>query len=282
MAMALLLICRKLPPMREHTCNTPLPGWYSSTLPASLTREEEIRLLNVVHSDVQQSSDNARTAARHALVTANVPLVAFFAKRYLESLKHSSAVDFEDLVQEGTLGLIKAVELFDVRRNVRLSTYAGWHIRSALRRSALSQMHAVRLPEGRAGQVARLTRVIETYKRDARTICVEQLARETQIQNVNVLLQHMKPHVSLDSIPHHRLPSTNHHAEHAVDKKLRNDAVLKALSLLDEHDAIILRQKYCEDCTWKQVAHMHKLPVTMVQRRGARAIKKLRLALLHS
>ena len=164
--MALFLLCGRLPPMRDGPQNAPLPEWYGSTLPVPLTREEETRMFHIVHSDTWANSSctKARTTARDVLVTANVPLVVFFAKRYQESLRQSAAVDLEDLVQEGTFGLLKAVELFDVRRDVRFSTYAGWHIRSALRRSSLRQMRALRLPERRAAQIARLRREIETHE----------------------------------------------------------------------------------------------------------------------
>ena len=84
----------------------------------------------------------AGEAARAAFVQANLRLVVTIAKRF-----RASGVAFEDLVQEGNLGLLHAVEKFDWRKGFRFSTYATWWIRQSLQRAVQSKGRAIRLPE---------------------------------------------------------------------------------------------------------------------------------------
>jgi RNA polymerase primary sigma factor len=80
-------------------------------------------------------------AARQALITANMRLVAFVARRY-----QRGTLLLEDLVQEGAIGLIQAIDRFDYRQGVRLSTYALWWIRQAILRALSEQGDLIRLP----------------------------------------------------------------------------------------------------------------------------------------
>lgn len=81
-------------------------------------------------------------SARDEMVSANLPLVGYWARKY-----QGRGVDLADLVQEGTIGLIHAVERFDWRRGFRFSTYASWWIRQSLQRSVRSGPRPIRLPE---------------------------------------------------------------------------------------------------------------------------------------
>lgn len=81
-------------------------------------------------------------AARDEMIAANLRLVVFWARRY-----QGRGVDLVDLVQEGTLGLIHAVERFEWQRGFRFSTYASWWIRQALQRAVLGASRTIRLPE---------------------------------------------------------------------------------------------------------------------------------------
>jgi RNA polymerase primary sigma factor len=81
-------------------------------------------------------------AARDEMIAANLRLVVYWARRY-----QGRGVDLVDLVQEGTLGLIQAVERFDWRKGFRFSTYASWWIRQALQRAVHASARPIRLPE---------------------------------------------------------------------------------------------------------------------------------------
>lgn len=92
--------------------------------------------------------------ARQRLVSANLRLVVAIAKRY-----QGRGVLLEDLVQEGNLGLIRAVERFDYRRGFRFSTYAAWWIRHRITRAIANQGRTIRLPVHIVDLVNKISRV---------------------------------------------------------------------------------------------------------------------------
>src|SRR5580692_4567132 len=92
--------------------------------------------------------------ARQQMIAANLRLVVHWARRYQDR-----GVDFADLVQEGTFGLMRAVDKFDWRRGFRFSTYATWWIRQALQRAVQQQSGTIRVPMEVAEQIQRVERV---------------------------------------------------------------------------------------------------------------------------
>jgi RNA polymerase primary sigma factor len=92
--------------------------------------------------------------ARDHLIKANTRLVVSIAKRYI-----TRGVPFLDLIQEGNLGLIKAVEKFDYRRGFRFSTYATWWIRQTITRAIADQGRTIRVPVHMSDRIRRLYRV---------------------------------------------------------------------------------------------------------------------------
>ena len=99
-----------------------------------LTAEQQI----VLAQRIEQGDEEARDE----MIAANLRLVVHWARRY-----QGRGVDLVDLVQEGTFGLMRAVEKFDWRRGFKFSTYATWWIRQSLQRAVQSKGRAIRLPE---------------------------------------------------------------------------------------------------------------------------------------
>jgi RNA polymerase primary sigma factor len=156
---------------------------------ALLTREEE--------RELARRKDEGDEAAKKRLIESNLRLVMAITRNYTRA-----NVPLLDLIQEGNLGLIRAVEKFDYRLGFKLSTYATWWIRQAITRALADQGRTIRLPVHVADQVRRLLRarrqLAQKYNREP---TLAELARETQQseERVRELLELVENPVSLET-----------------------------------------------------------------------------------
>lgn len=133
----------------------------------------------------------AGVKARTRLIEANYRLVISIAKKYV-----NQGVSFMDLIQEGNIGLIKAVKKFDYRRGYKFSTYATWWIRQAVTRALADQGRTIRIPVHMSERIHRFTRISRGLTQElGRQPTVDEIAKAmdtspTSIEQLIKIVQH--------------------------------------------------------------------------------------------
>ncbi len=188
----------------------------NSACPSAKSLEKHLPPEEELVSDMRLISVRAEDAS-HALIRANLRLVVSVAKRYL-----GRGISFLDLIQEGNLGLLRAVNKFDPRRGFKFSTYATWWIRQSINRSIAEQARTIRIPVHLFESITRLLRIqrslVQQYGREPK---IDEIALEAgflSAADVQAILRAKAEESELDPTIQHRWEQ----ATSKVDKILRS------------------------------------------------------------
>ncbi|MDR2519661.1 MAG: RNA polymerase sigma factor RpoD [Eubacteriaceae bacterium] len=244
-----------------------------------LTAEEEVRLAERIEQGDME--------ARRILTNANLRLVVSIAKRYV-----GRGMAFLDLIQEGNLGLLKAVEKFDCTKGFKFSTYATWWIRQAITRAIADQARTIRIPVHMVetiNKIMRTTRVlVQELGRDPSTGEIAARLGMTEDRVVEILKIAQDP-VSLetpigeedDSHLGDFIPDEDATApEDMASYMLLREQLLDVLKTLTERESKVLILRFgLEDGrprTLEEVGEIFKVTRERIRQIEAKALRKLR------
>lgn len=244
-----------------------------------LTKEEEIELAEKVK--------NGNAAAKVTLINHNLRLVVSIAKHYM-----GRGMSFSDLIQEGNLGLIKAVDKYDLSKGFRFSTYATWWIKQNISRAVMDQGRSIRIPVHVIELMSNIKKVEREFQQKySREPKEEEIAAilNLDVKKIKDAYASMKDATSLDIMVGDEEDTTiGSFIEDesvalnfsAIEDEGRNEAIQQVLQTLNERERFIITHRFGLDggraMTLDEIGSVLKLSKERIRQLEAGALKKLR------
>lgn len=251
-----------------------------------LTPEEEISLSNLAHGGGRKGEE-----ARHHMIRSNLRLVIAIAKRYTHM-----GLPFSDLVEEGNIGLMRAVEKFDPKRGYRFSTYASWWIKQGMMRSLSNHGKTIRIPVYMYDIIAKWRRVRDALtqrlnrpptRREIAKVLEIPVAKVREIENIANKPSSLNTPISLDGTA--ELidlieDDVANKPDSQVAEVLKSERIQKLLNHLDDRERKILTLRFGfgehDPHTLEEVAQHFNVTRERIRQLEAVALKRIRARLV--
>ena len=247
-----------------------------------LTKKEEMELGRLI----QEGSIEEKKEAKAKLIQANLRLVVSIAKKYI-----GQGVLFMDLVQEGSLGLIKAVEKYDYRKNFKFSTYATWWIKQTIIRAISNHSRTIRIPVHMLEKIRRYKKACNDIvcnnilDADDETISKISGLDSKKIEEVKSAIK--KEPVSLDTMVTDDLciqdyveDTTYISPEESTQNKMQEKDVNRLIGILDKREQEIIKRRFGinnqEPKTLEQIGNSLGFSKERIRQIESHALQKLR------